>query len=106
MAAHPEFISESITPDAGTHDTAAMARGQAGLPTGFTWRGTHYAIVETISEWKASEAEDHAGGERYYRKHFWRVRVDSGETMTLYAVRHTKPGENAKRRWWLYTIDR
>lgn len=105
MNPESEFVSESITPDAGTHDAAAMARGQAGLPKGFTWRGTHFTIVETISEWKASEAENHAGGERYYRKHYWKVRVDTGQTMTLYAVRRPKPGENPKRRWWLYTVD-
>ena len=90
---------------AGTHDASAMARGQAGLPTGFTWRERHYAIIETLSEWKASEAENHAAGERYYRKHFWRVRVETGETMTLYALRQVKAGENPKRRWWLYTIE-
>ena len=105
MNTEPEFVSESITPDAGTHDASAMARGQAGLPTGFTWRGRHYAIIETLSEWKASEAENHAAGERYYRKHFWKVRVETGETMTLYALRQVKAGENPKRRWWLYTIE-
>ncbi len=100
-----EFISEPITPDAGTFDAGAMASGRPGLPAGFTWRGDHYHIREVVSERKASEAEDHAAGERYYRKHFWKVRVESGQTMTIYAVRHVKPGENPRRRWWLFTID-
>ena len=83
-----------------------MARGQPGLPTGFTWRGRHYAIREVLQTWKQTEAEGHRpGGERYYRKHCFRIRTDSGETMTIYAVRHAKPGENPRRRWWLYTID-
>ena len=102
-----EFVSEPVTPDAGTFQASAMARGQPGLPTGFTWRDRHYAIVELLAEWKQSEAENHSpGGERYYRKHFFRVRTDSGETMTLYAVRHVKPGENARKRWWLYSIEK
>lgn len=105
MTAPGEFVSEPIVPDAGSFDTSPMAAGRPGLPRGFTWRDSHYAIRDVVSEWKASEAEDHARGERYYRKHFWRVRVESGQTMTIYAVRHTKSGEDPKRRWWLYTID-
>ncbi len=101
-----EFISEPIKTDAGTFDAAAMARGQPGLPAGFSWRGRHYVVRQLLASWKQSEAEGHRpGGERYYRKHFFRVRTDTGETMLLYAVRHLKPGEPPKRRWWLYTIE-
>ena len=100
-----EFISESVVPDSGTFDTAAMATGQAGLPTGFTWRNRHYQIVGVESQWKASESWNHAAGERYYRRHYWRVRVHSGQTFTLYTVRKTKSGESARKRWWLYSID-
>jgi len=104
-AGNEAFVSEPIRPDAGTFDASRMGRGQPGLPTGFTWRDRHYAITEVLEEWKVSEAEKHRSGERYYRKHFWRIRVDSGEIMTLYAVRHTKPGESGKKRWWLYTVE-
>ncbi len=101
-----EFISETIRPDAGSADAAAMARGLAGLPTGFTWRSRHYRIQEVLSEWKRSEHCHHRrNGERYYRKHYYRVRVDTGETMTLYVVRQVKSGENPGNRWRLYTID-
>jgi hypothetical protein len=100
-----EFVSEPIVPDAGRFDTSSMSAGRPGLPEGFTWRGRHYAIREILDEWKVSEAEHHRSGERYYRKHFWRVRVDSGEMMTLYAVRHVKTGESPRKRWWMYTID-
>lgn len=100
-----EFVSEPIDPDAGTFDTAAMGRGLIGLPTGFTWRDQHYAIAEVLEQWKLSEAEDHRHGELYFRKQFWRVRVDRGEIMVIYAVRHTKQGESPKKRWWLYTIE-
>lgn len=106
MLPDAELISEAITPDPGTFDAAAMARGEPGLPTGFTWRGRHYAITERLASWKHSEAEDHARGERYYRKHYYRVRTDGGEVMTLYAVRHVKAGQNPRKRWWLYTIER
>ena len=101
-----ELISEPIQPDAGTFDTAAMARGQPGLPDGFTWRDQHYRIEQLLDSWKQSESSTHRpGGERYYRKHFFRILTDTGERMTLYALRHVKQGESAKRRWWLYTVD-
>ncbi len=101
-----EFVSELITPDAGTFDAAAMARGQPGLPAGFTWRGRHYAIRQVLEEWKQSEAEGHRpGGERYYRRHYFRLRTDGGEIMTIYAVRHVKRGQNPRKRWWLYSIE-
>ena len=100
-----EFVSENITPDAGTFDASAMGIGQPGLPTGFTWRDKHYAIVEVLDDWKVSEREFHRTGEAYYRRHFWRVRVDSDQTMTLYVTRKAKRGESQKKRWWLYSVD-
>lgn len=106
MTPSAELISEAVTPDAGTFDAAAMARGEPGLPSGFTWRGQRFAIVELLETWKQSEAWDHtAGGQRYYRKRFYRVRIDSGQIMTIYALRQTKPGENPRKRWWLYSIE-
>lgn len=33
-----EFISEPITPESGSADSRAMAKGLAGLPTAFGWR--------------------------------------------------------------------
>lgn len=100
-----EFVSEPICPDAGTFDAAAMATGTPGLPTGFSWRDRHFQIGEVLSAWKASESFNHAGGERYLRKHFWKVRLNTGEIATVYALRKVKAGENTKRRWWLYTLE-
>lgn len=105
MALGDDFICESIKPDRGTGDTTSMSRGLAGLPAGFTWRGRHVAVIEIIREWKQSEPCDHHSGERYYRKHFYRIRVDDGEVWTVYALRHMKQGENPSRRWWLFAIE-
>jgi len=99
-----EFISEPITPDALTFDTAAMAAGVPGIPSGFTWRDRHFQIDAVISNWNESEGCTHGSGERYLRKHFWKIRAATGETMTLYAVRKVKRGERPKQRWWLYTM--
>jgi phosphoribosylglycinamide formyltransferase-1 len=101
-----DFVCEPIKPDRGTFDAASLARGVPGLPSGFTWRGTHFAVQELLESWKQSERESHRGGERYYRKHYYRVRTNRGEVLTVYALRHMKPGENPRNRWWLYTLKR
>jgi hypothetical protein len=102
-----EFVSEPIHPDRATFDAGAMSRGLTGLPAGFTWRDRHYIVAALLDSWKHSEPEGHRpGGERYYRKHYYRVVVDSGETMTLYSLRRVKTGEKPKQRWWLYSIER
>lgn len=100
-----QFVSECITPDAGTFDAAAMSRGEPGLPRGFTWRGRHFQIVELLSSWRHFESWNHGSGDRYYRKHYYRVRTDSGEVMLLYGLRHTKPGQSKRKRWWLYAVE-
>jgi hypothetical protein len=101
-----DLVSELLKPDRASFDAAAMARGIPGLPTGFTWRERHYAVAELLESWKQSEPCDHHSGERYYRKHFYRFRVDTGKVWTVYALRHVKRGENPRNRWWLYTIER
>lgn len=101
-----ELVSESITPDRTAFDSAAMARGEMGAPRGFTWRGRHYTVAAVLETRKQSEAWNHApGGERYLRRHCFRIRVDSGEIMNIYGVRHVKRGESARKRWWLYSIE-
>lgn len=101
-----EFISEPIIPERGTADVSAMSTGLCGLPASFTWRERQYVIRRVLESWKRSEAEGHRpGGERYYRRHYYRVIVDTGEIMTIYAVRKLKPGESRKNRWQLYTVE-
>lgn len=102
-----EFVSVCVTPDPGTFDAAAMARGEPGLPAGFTWDGRHYAIVRVLAEWKESEPDGHRrGAELYYRKRWFRVLVESGEVMTLYALRQVKASESSRKRWWLFSVER
>src|ERR1051325_1004424 len=99
MPPPPEFVSEPITPDAATFNAKAMARGEPGLPAGFTWRGQHYRIAELLPSGKHAEAWTPPGGNQYYRKLFFEARPAPGEQVTLYAVRHTKPGESKRKRW-------
>jgi hypothetical protein len=103
----PEFVSEPITPHAGTFDAAAMATGLPGLPRGFTWRGAAYRIDEQLETWKASAPEGgRPGGERYLRRHYFRLRMSDGAVWTVYFVRQAPRSGPAKLRWFLYLVER
>ncbi len=81
----------------------AMARGEPGLPQQFTWRGRTYTISDVLKAWKCSQPEGHKpGNDRYLRRHYWQVRTETGDTMTLYCLRSARRGQH---RWFLYTLD-
>ena len=98
-----EFVSEPILPAAGTGDIAAMARGEPGLPTRFTWRDRQYVITAVLKAWKTSSPEG-GTGRLYLRRHWYTVETDTGLTMTLYCDRQTRNRRNPKARWWIYSI--
>jgi hypothetical protein len=99
-----DFVSEPIEPLAGTFDTAAMARAEPGLPRGFRWRDDMYEVIDVLERWKESAPEGgRPGGERYLRRHCFRLRMSDGSTWTVYFTRRTPRSGNRKRRWFLYT---
>ena len=100
-APREEFIGEAITPKAGSFDTTAMSRGEAGVPREFTWRGKPYVVEGLLASWKGTGTDR---GEVYLRRHWFRVRVTSGEEMTIYCDRQAKNTSKPKQRWWIYTI--
>jgi len=100
-----EFISEPIEPVAGTFDTAAMTRGEPGLPERFKWRDEEYAIADVLEAWKETGPCRSGGSEKYLRKHWYKIRTDSGLEMTLYFERQARSKTRNKTRWWLYTIN-
>jgi hypothetical protein len=101
-----EFISEPIRPKRGTGNAAAMSRGEPGLPSAFTWRGREYRIAGVVKAWKSSSREGGSPrGELYLRRHWWTVRCESGEELTVYCERQARGGR-ANRRWFLFTMRR
>ncbi len=100
-----QFVSESITPSGGHFDTAAMGRGEPGLPLEFTWRGQTYHIVEELDRWKQSSPEGgRADADHYLRRHYYNLRMSDDSVWTVYFVRHTPRSGSPKRRWFLYKI--
>lgn len=96
-----EFISEPITPVAGTADTSAMARGEPGVPGQFVWRERSYTVRRLLETWKTSTRDR---GELYLRRHWYRIATTTGEQIVLYCQRQTKNRNKPKARWWIYSI--
>ena len=103
-----EFVSEPIEPEAGSFSPEMMTRGLAALPGAFRWRGRRYRVIECLEHEKVSAAEGHRpGAERYLRRQQFVVRLDTGQTATIYVTRQPAAGARgaaARQRWFLYTI--
>ncbi len=99
------FISELIKPVEGTFDTAAMTRGEPGLPKKFTWRDKEYEVAEILEVWKETGPCKSGSEEQYLRKHWYKIRTTTDEIMTLYFERQARSKGQSKARWWLYTIE-
>ena len=101
-----EFVSEPIQPVAGTFDPAGMARGEPGLPQRFVWRDTEYSVAAVLEVWKEDGPCHHGSGEKYLRKHWFKILTDQGPRMTIWFERQARSKRQSKARWWLYTVDR
>ena len=98
------FVCEPIQPAGGSMDTAAMARGEPGLPVRFVWRGEEYAVEAVLEQWKEAGDCKSGAAERYVRKHWFRIRTLDGQEMKLYFERQPRSARQCKSRWWLHTI--
>jgi hypothetical protein len=97
------LVSGGLRPvaDAGFLGTPRV--GEPGLPSAFQWGKRALVLREVLDQWKESGPCSSGGGERYVRKHWFRVRTVDDAVLTLYFERQAKT--SVKRRWWLYTID-
>jgi len=98
------FISEPIRPDAGTFDAAAMGTGAPGVPGRFFWRKRELVIVQVLESWKEYGDCKHGSGERYVRRHNFRIRTADGLTARIYFQR-SFGRSRASARWWLYGLE-
>jgi len=97
------FISETITPLEG-FDPTRMTFGEPGVPSKFRWRQREFVVTELLEAWKDHGDCTHGSGERYVRKHWYRVRTSDGAICRLYFLRNF--GKAGKRpRWWLHSME-
>ncbi|MHC5111714.1 MAG: DUF6504 family protein [Planctomycetota bacterium] len=98
-----ELISEPIAPE-GDRSTAAMGRGEPGLPQAFVWRDRAYGVIKVVSAWKQSGREGgRATADLYLRRHYYELLMDDESLWTVYFLRQTPKTGNARQRWFLYT---
>lgn len=99
-----EFVCEPIEPDRASFDPATMARGEPGVPRRFTWRGREHVVASVTESWKKTGPCRHGSGERYVRRHYYRVVTTSGEVLTIFFERRSRSPRKAGPRWWVYTV--
>ena len=96
------FIGEGITPEDMSFSVSAMAMGKPGLPQKFSWQGKLFSVLEVLEEWKEAGDCRHGSGERYVRKHWFRVSTTENLEMKIYFERQRRSSGGA--RWRLYSI--
>jgi hypothetical protein len=96
------FVGEAIVPDEASFFAAGMAAGAPGLPRSFWWRGTYFSVLAVLEKWKESGDCRHGSGERYVRKHWYRVKTAEGPEMKIYFERQQRSSGGS--RWRLYSI--
>jgi hypothetical protein len=98
-----EFVGEALIPTPGSFDATAMARGEAGCPREFTWRGETHQLAELLSSWKGTGKDR---GETYLRRHWFRIRTTGGLTLSIYCERQSRNTRKPNARWWVYTVQK
>lgn len=101
---HEKLVSEPLKPVMAAVDAGRIVIGGPLLPTRFVWRGTEYSVAEVLEQWKETGPCHHGSGERYVRKHWFRLRMATGEEFKVYFERHARSPSQRKQRWWLYTV--
>ena len=97
------FISEPLTPDA-SFDPLGMSRGEPGLPAKFRWRERELIVAEVLETSRAYGDCQHGSGERYLRRHGFRIRTTDGLVLRIYFQR-TLGRSRLSTRWWLHSIE-
>ncbi len=96
------FVGEGITPEDTSFSVSPMAEGKPGLPQKFSWRGKTFSVLEVLEEWKEAGNCHHGSGERYVRKHWFRVRTTDDLEMKIYFERQKRSSGGS--RWRLYSL--
>ena len=102
----PRFISEPITPLDQSFDAARMAAGEPGVPHRFRWRQQEIAVAAVLEGWREFGDCAHGSGERYLRRHCYRLQTVEGPVMTVAFQRSFGRDRFRRRsRWRLLQID-
>jgi phosphoribosylglycinamide formyltransferase-1 len=92
------FLSEPMTPVGESFDASRMAMGEPGLPQKFRWRKKQWEVAEVLEQWKEHGDCTHGSGERYLRRHVYRIRTSEGPILKIYFQR--SGGKRGRRARW------
>jgi hypothetical protein len=96
------FIGEGIKPEDVSFSASATAMGKPGLPREFSWKGKKFSVIEVLEEWKEAGDCRHGSGERYVRKHWFRIKTGEDQEMKIYFERQSRSSGGS--RWRLYSV--
>lgn len=100
-----QFVSEPLKPVTDTVDPRSFAIGAPLLPARFIWRNATLSIREVLEQWKETSPCRHGSGELYVRKHWFRVRLETGEELKIYFERQPRSSSGRRKpRWWLFSM--
>ncbi|MBN2450649.1 MAG: cytoplasmic protein [Lentisphaeria bacterium] len=99
------FVSEPIVPIPGSFLPGPMAVGEPGIPLRFRWRRREYEVARVLDTWKTTGACRNGSGERYVRRHGYRIETTDGTRMRIAFDRQPRAGRS-RRRWWLVAMSR
>ena len=97
------LVSEPLKPDR-SFDPVAMARGEPGLPEKFRWGKRDLVVAKVLERSKEYGDCSHGSGERYVRKHVWRVRTADGLVARIHFQRSFGKSRPSAR-WWLHSFE-
>ena len=107
------FISEAIEVD---FDQPPLLEKDPPCPSGFTWAGERFRVVELLAEWRdfrrRGKAERNMRPEHATRaslrgswgvgRYYFRVRVEDGRVFEMYYDRSPGNADDRKGHWVLY----
>ena len=100
-AGRSTFISEPLTPLGQSFDPSLMAQGEPGLPQHFRWRQREWHVGAVLEKWKDHGDCRNGSGERYVRRHVYRIRTVEGPELQVYFQRTFGRARGGRSRWWI-----
>jgi hypothetical protein len=100
MVSTDEFLSEALRP-IFEGDSQPAPAGAPVLPGAFEWRGKPLRVLNVLSSWKQSGDCTHGSGEKYLRRHCYKLKMEDGSTWEVYFERRARSARQSKQRWWL-----
>jgi len=99
-----QLISEPIRPLLFETAPEAFVPGEPAVPQRFVWRGHEEVVRDVLERWKELSQGTAQMPDRYVRKHWYRIRTESGKEMKIYFERQARSKGSAKQRWWLFSV--